>query len=57
MELALNNGFMEMSMDETLVVDGGGVVSDVVNGVTGIWDSWCNMWYEAGKHTYNWTHK
>lgn len=49
MNLALNNGFMEMSMDETLVVDGRVIASDVVNGVTGIWDSWCNMWYAVGK--------
>ena len=33
----MNNQFCEMSLDEALVIDGGGIVSDVVNGVAGIW--------------------
>ena len=54
MELTMTNGFCEMNEMEMQEVDGGGVVNDVVNGVVSIWDSWCDMWYEAGQHTYNW---
>ncbi len=54
MDTVTKNGFCELETFEMYGTNGGGLAEGVVSAVADIWDSWCNMWYEAGRHTYNW---
>lgn len=56
MDMIKTANFAELTVTEMSEIDGGGIVDSVVNGVSNIWNSWCDMWYDAGRHVYNWTH-
>lgn len=54
MELKLNDGFCEMTQIEMQMVDGGDIVEPFLEFVGDIYDSWCDMWYDAGKNLARW---
>lgn len=54
MELKMNNGFCEMTEQEMLAIDGGDAVEAFVEFVGGMYDGWCDMWYQVGKNVASW---